>query len=124
MAVARMALSAADGTTVLTVATVESGPVTVVSAAGELDMDTAGRFTRHVDRLVSVDAPELVIVDLGEVEFLGAAGITTLLAGVDSVQRGGGLLRLRRLSRPALLALKSSHTLDLFDIEEGTTPAR
>jgi anti-sigma B factor antagonist len=119
-----MALSAADGTTVLTVATVESGPVTVVSAVGELDMDTAGRFTGHVDLIVSVHAPELVIVDLGQVEFLGAAGITALLAGVDSVRRGGGLLRLRRLSRPARLALESSHTLDLFDIEDDPAQVR
>ena len=124
MAVARMALSAADGTTVLAVATVESGPVTVVSVAGELDMDTAGRFTRHVDLIVSVHAPELVIVDLGQVEFLGAAGITALLAGADSVRRGGGLLRLRRLSRPARLALESSHTLDLLDIEDEVAPTR
>jgi anti-sigma B factor antagonist len=118
MTAERMAFAAATGTTVLSVATVVLGPVTVVNAVGDLDMDTAIMLRQHIDRTVTVHAPELLVVDLGEVGFLGAAGITALLAGVDRVRRGGGRLRLRRLSHPARLALLASRTLDLFDIED------
>jgi anti-anti-sigma factor len=122
MTAERMAFSAATGTTLLSVATVESGPVTVVNAVGELDMETAGILCRHLDRTVTAHAPALLIVDLGEVGFLDAAGITALFAGVDSVRRGGGRLRLRRLSRSARLTLRASRTLDLFDVEDDPGP--
>jgi anti-anti-sigma factor len=113
-----MTFAAAAGTTVLSVVTVESGPVTVLRAAGDLDMDTAGRFTRQVDRAVAACGPRVLIVDLADLGFLGAAGVTALLDGGDRVGRGGGQLRLRRLSRSARLALWASRTLDLFEVED------
>ncbi|MEU8607356.1 STAS domain-containing protein [Actinoplanes sp. NPDC048791] len=100
-------------------ATVNSGPVTVLHAAGDLDMDTAGLLIRHVDRVVTACAPRVLIIDLADLGFLGAAGVSALLDGGDRVGRGGGRLRLRRLSRPARLALWASHTLDLFEVEDG-----
>jgi anti-anti-sigma factor len=119
MAASRMTFTAAAGTTILSVVTAQSGPVTVVRAAGDMDMNTAGRFTRHVDQVVATSAPTVLIVDLADLGFLGAAGVTALLDGGDRVARGGGQLRLRRLSRPARLALGASRTLDLFQIENG-----
>ncbi|MEU8232737.1 STAS domain-containing protein [Actinoplanes sp. NPDC048967] len=103
--------------------TAESGPVTVVRAAGDLDMDTVGRFTRHIDRVLAAGAPDILIIDLADLDFLGAAGIAELLAGGDRVRRGGGRLRLRRLSHAARLALSASRTLDLFELDDEP-PAR
>jgi anti-sigma B factor antagonist len=122
MTAARMAFSAATGTTVLSVATVVLGPVTVLNAAGDLDMDTAIMLRRHIDLTVAVHAPEVLVVDLGEVGFLGAAGITALIDCADRVRSGGGRLRLRRLSHLVRLALRASRTLDLFDIEDDPGP--
>jgi anti-anti-sigma factor len=113
----RLAFSAATGTTSLVVATESAGPVTVVTAIGELDMDTAALLSGHVDRAVTAHAPELLIVDLSELELLGAAGVAALLAGADRISRGGGRLRLSRLSEAARLALAATRTLDLFDVE-------
>ncbi|MGW4942929.1 STAS domain-containing protein [Actinoplanes sp. NPDC004185] len=118
MAASRMTFAATAGTTVLSVVTVESGPVTILRAAGDLDMDTSGRFTRHLARAVAVFTPRVLIVDLADLSFLGAAGITALLDGGDRVGRAGGQLRLRRLSGPARLALGAGRTLDLFDVED------
>ncbi|MFI7540066.1 STAS domain-containing protein [Actinoplanes sp. NPDC049599] len=100
--------------------TVASGPVTVICATGDLDMDTVQQFGRHLDRVVAAHAPELLIVDLSGLGFLGAAGIAALLAGADRVGNGGGRLRLRRLSEAARLALEATRTLDLFDVESGS----
>jgi anti-anti-sigma factor len=118
MVAARMTFATIAGTTVLAVVTVESGPVTVLRAAGDLDMDSAGRFIRHVDRAVAACTPRVLIVDLADLGFLGAAGVTALLDGGDRVSRAGGRLRLRRLSRPARLTLWASHTLDLFEVDD------
>jgi anti-anti-sigma factor len=118
MAASRMTFAATAGTTVLTVVTVESGPVTVLRAVGDLDMDTAGRFARHVDQAVAACTPRMLIIDLADLGFLGAVGVSALLDGGDRVGRGGGQLRLRRLSRPARLALWASRTLDLFEVED------
>ena len=105
------------GSAALSVATVETGPVTVVHAVGDLDMDTAVLLTRHVDQTVTAYASVLVVVDLAGLTFLGAAGITALLAVVDRVGRGGGRLRLRGLSPAARLALRATGTLSLFDVD-------
>jgi anti-sigma B factor antagonist len=118
MAASRMTFAATAGTTVFSVVTVESGPVTVVRTAGDLDMDTFARFARHLDRAVAAFTPRVLIVDLADLGFLGAAGVSALLDGRDRVGRGGGQLRLRRLSRPARLALCASRTLDLFEVED------
>lgn len=117
MTTEQMFFGAATGTTVLAVTTVDAGSVTVVQAAGELDMDTAGQFGRHVTGAVAAHAPALLIVDLQELRFLGAAGVNALLACMDVVGRAGGRMSLRRPSRPVLLALRATHTLDLFDVE-------
>jgi len=116
----RMAFSAASGTTSLSVATAASGSGTVLTAVGDLDMDTANLLSRHIDRAVAAHAPQLLIIDLGGLGFLGAAGIAALLAGADRVGRDGGRLRLRRLPKTARLALMATRTLDLFDIETGS----
>jgi len=118
MAASRMTFAATAGTTVLSVVTVDSGPVTVVRTAGDLDMDTSGRFTRHVDGVVAAFLPRVLVIDLADLGFLGAVGVSALLDGADRVGRGGGQLRLRRLSRPARLALWASCTLDLFEVED------
>lgn len=117
MTTEQMFFAAATGTTVLAVATVDAGLVTVVHAAGELDMDTAGQFGRQVAEAVAAHAPALLIVDLHELHFLGAAGVNALLACADVAGRAGGRMSLRRPSRPALLALRATRTLDLFDVE-------
>jgi anti-anti-sigma factor len=122
MTASRMSFATATGTTILSVTAVQTGPITVVHVAGDLDMDTAPQFSRHIGEVVTDHRPELLIVDLEDLDFLGAAGITALLACVDVVDREGGHLRLRRPSHPARLALRAARTLDLFDVEDGPDP--
>lgn len=61
----------------------------VVRVAGEIDLDTAGRFRRDVDAVPDL-APGLVI-DLREVTFMSCAGLPVLLA---AQQRFGARLQL------------------------------
>ena len=118
MTVSQMSFASADGTTVLSVTTVEAGPVSVVRAAGDLDMDTASKFSRHLGEVVATHRPEVLIVDLEHLDFLGAAGITALLSCADAVDRRGGHLHLRRLSPLVRLTLRAARILDLFCVED------
>lgn len=123
MTAEEMTFADATGTTVLSMATVDDGMVAVVYAAGDLDMDTVPLFCRHVEETVRAYAPALLVVDLHELGFLGAAGISALLACLDVADREGGHLRLRRPSDPVRLALLASHTLDLFDVQDESEPS-
>ena len=54
------------------------GVVTVLSAAGTIDMVTAPQFQTHVDTVLA-RRPSALIIDLARVEFLGSAGIGVLV---------------------------------------------
>lgn len=117
MTVSQMSFATAHGTTVLSVTTVDAGPVTVVQTAGDLDMDTATEFSRYLGEVVTAHRPGVLVLDLEHLDFLGAAGITALLSCADDLDRRGGRLCLRRLSPSARLALWAARTLDLFAVE-------
>ena len=118
MTVSQMSFVTTNGSTVLSVTTVEAGPITVVRVAGDLDMDTAPEFSRHLGEVAAAHRPEVLIADLQHLDFLGAAGITALLTCAEDVHRRGGHLRLRNLSPSARLALSAARTLDSFAVED------
>ena len=118
MTVSQMSFATANGSPLLSVTTVEAGLVTVVQAAGELDMDTAPEFSRHLGEVTAIHRPEALIVDLEQLDFLGAAGITALLRCAQDVDRRGGHLRLRRLSPSVRLTLWAARSLDRFCVED------
>jgi anti-anti-sigma factor len=98
-----------------------SADAIVVEVAGEIDLCTVTRLESMVrDQLRA--RPAVLRVDLGEVGFLGASGISVLLraqllaqeTGVHLVVDPGG-------SRAALRALE---LLDLLDAETPPTPSR
>jgi anti-sigma B factor antagonist len=117
MTVERMIFAEAEGSTVLFLTTEPAGSAMVVRAAGELDMDTADQLGRHLAETVAVRPAGLVIIDLRELDFLGAAGVSALLACGDVVRRHGGRLRLRAPSAAVRRVLQVTRTLDLFDLE-------
>ncbi|WP_045317268.1 STAS domain-containing protein [Lentzea aerocolonigenes] len=79
------------------------GDAVVVRLAGELDQVTAGELSGCLDGAVSsVDPPAPVVVDLTEVDFLGAFGIRLLLDHQDLCLRKGSALMVVA-SSPAVL---------------------
>jgi anti-sigma B factor antagonist len=50
------------------------GGCTVVEAAGEIDLATAGFLAEHLDAATASDRPD-VLVDLRQVEFFGCSGL-------------------------------------------------
>jgi anti-anti-sigma factor len=83
-----------DGTPIMSLALANHRPVPAITVCGELDGDTAPRLTELVER-VAAGRPEQVIIDLANVSFCCAAGVTALLRANDIITGAGGRLVLR-----------------------------
>ena len=56
-----------------------SGPRVEIAVRGELDIATAPQLTAEFERVVALDALELVVLDLRGLEFLDSSGLETIL---------------------------------------------
>ncbi|MFI2640787.1 STAS domain-containing protein [Streptomyces sp. NPDC018610] len=84
--------------------------VRVVTACGEIDLDSAPQL---LDALTADDAAtQVTVVDLSGVTFMDSSGINTLIAAHHAAQRHGGRLRLAAPS-PAV-----SETLGIVGLTE------
>ena len=64
----------------LVVATRGSPWVRIVEVAGSIDLCTASELAKHLSAALVEGIPVIVVVDLRRVEFLGAAGLSVLIA--------------------------------------------
>jgi anti-sigma B factor antagonist len=122
MSVDRMAFTDSPvgfGSPVLSLTTRTEGPVTVLQAVGDLDMDTARLLLHRVDDLAVGHGPLLLALELDRLEFLDAAGVTALLRIRDALADGGGHLTLRRPSVQACLVLTVTGAIEFFDVMDA-----
>src|SRR5579862_5952037 len=77
---------------------VDDGPqgAVVVRVSGEIDIATAGSAREALDEVVRLGRD--VLVDLGEVTFMGAAGLGALVHARDALEGDGHKLTLCRPS--------------------------
>ncbi|CAM5672286.1 STAS domain-containing protein [Streptomyces griseorubiginosus] len=68
------------------------GGFTVVAAAGELDLATAGFLAEHLDAATATARPD-VLVDLRDVEFFDCSGLRVLCRADSRAREHGGRLR-------------------------------
>jgi anti-sigma B factor antagonist len=68
-------------------------PFTVVEAAGEIDLESAGRLAEHLDAATARSAPD-VLVDLRSVAFLDCSALRVLCRAETRAGTRGGRLRL------------------------------
>ncbi len=60
---------------------------TVLTAAGEIDMSNAGRFSAALDEAAAAGQPDAgFTVDMTAVSYLDSAGLTVLLAHADRIR--------------------------------------
>jgi anti-sigma B factor antagonist len=64
------------------------GSAVVIAVAGELDLASAARLEAQLDRVES-PRPELVIVDLRELEFIDSTGLSVVVHAHQRAQRNG-----------------------------------
>jgi anti-sigma B factor antagonist len=96
--------------------TPEAGPgMTRLRLAGEMDVATGGQLTELVR---SLPAEQLrVQLDLSDLDFLDAAGLTALLEARAIVQARNGRLSLHRPSAAVLRLLVLTDLAETFDLD-------
>ena len=62
----------------------------VITVRGELDVGSAGPFTRALN--AAVEARRCVVLDFADLTFIDSTGMMVLLGGLRRVERGGGCL--------------------------------
>jgi anti-anti-sigma factor len=76
----------------VTITPVQTGPVSVLTVSGEIDMASSPRLRAALDEIIDVPpvaAPSGLVVDLTGVTFLGSTGLAVLVDAHDrATQRG------------------------------------
>jgi anti-anti-sigma factor len=67
-----------DGARQFGLTTTRRGPTVVVAVSGELDLHSAPELMTAVDEAMQAGSTDLVVIDLGEVHFLGSSGLGVL----------------------------------------------
>ena len=93
-------------------------PLAVITVGGEMDMSTVPQLEDLIDQVVQ-QRPQLVVLDLADVAFFCAAGVSALIRSRDAVAAAGGQLLLRALSAKTQRVLAITHTLDLLKLDGG-----
>jgi anti-anti-sigma factor len=94
----------------------------VLTVRGEVDMLTSTRLTDHLLPHVRGTVPH-VIVDLTDVDFFAAAGLTVLVNARQAAVAAGITLCLVASTRPVLLPLTITGLDGVFDISPDITHA-
>jgi anti-sigma B factor antagonist len=70
-----------------------SGPSVRVMVSGEVDVASAGELERRLRCVIAGSSCRTIVLDLGDVEFLAACGVSVLLAIKQAAERAGRDLR-------------------------------
>lgn len=92
----------------------QTGDDTVLSVAGEIDMQTSGDLRAKVDDLDV--AHRTLVLDLHGVEFVDSSGLGALLGVKKQQERAGGRLVLSRLSDPVARIIELTKMDRVFEV--------
>ena len=102
-----------DGAPFMSLSLANHRDVAVITVSGELDLDTVPLLIDLVERVAAAH-PDRVIIDMANVTFICAAGITALLKAQDMITGAGGRLVLRAASAQTQRILAISRADHLF----------
>lgn len=91
--------------------------VRVVQAAGEIDLLTAPALADHLAAALADNTPLIVVVDLQQVDFLSAAGLSVLVAAHWQARQQHTTLRIVVTTHPVCRILSVTgldHTLAIY----------
>ena len=89
--------------------------IVVTHVAGEVDMLTGPSLQSHLDKALA-SRPVRLIVDLSQVSFMGATGLTVLIKAKAAATHQGTTLQLGGMSRAVARALHAAKLGCLFEI--------
>lgn len=108
-----------DGPVSLTVdVTMEAPESRMVRIAGELDMATTDQVTEALDGVISLPGRTEVVIDLADLCFIDAAGVTALIHARRLADRRGVRLRARNARGAVDLVLRVTDVADLLHLPQ------
>jgi anti-sigma B factor antagonist len=96
----------------------ETGNVTIVALAGELDLATAGTL-RETLLLLELDGGINVAIDLRGLSFLGSTGIGIIVAACKRIRAGGGTFSVWCDDGFARRTLEIAGLVDYLELHDG-----
>jgi anti-sigma B factor antagonist len=81
----------------VTITPVQTGPVSVLTVSGEVDIDSGPRLQAALDEIIDVPAgraPSGLVLDLTGVTFLGSAGLAVLVDAHERASQRGIALKI------------------------------
>jgi anti-sigma B factor antagonist len=107
----------------LVVATRGSPWVRVVQAAGSVDLLTAPELADHLSAALADGTPLIVVVDLRQVDFLAAAGLSVLVAADSQARARDITLRVVATTHAVRRALRITGLDQTLRVYPGLEPA-
>lgn len=115
--VSHLATSETVRQSILSLVLGSEGPATVVEVRGQLDLDTAHLLVDAVENVMAGQPPPVLVLDLSQVNFFCAAGITALLTVRRRAASDGCALLVRNPSRITRTVLGIAGLTDEFVTE-------
>jgi anti-anti-sigma factor len=101
---------------------VEPGDAPIIVVAGEIDIDNRADLTRQVTDLLEQASAARVGLDLGDLTYVGSAGIRALLTCREVAQQLGIRLEVCRIHENALQVLTVCGLTEEFHLPAAGTP--
>jgi anti-anti-sigma factor len=92
---------------------------TVVAVTGELDLASSQLFEHAVSEALGAGT-ELVVIDLGELEFIDMSGLRVMLDGHDQIEREGKRLMLVNVGDAMMRLLRITGLTHLFELADNS----
>ncbi|SHF29503.1 STAS domain-containing protein [Streptoalloteichus hindustanus] len=94
----------------------------VVAVSGEVDMLTTPTLRAHLQHHMEAH-PDLLVVDLSGVTFLGSSGLAVLVAAAQRAKESGIPFRLVCTTRAVIRPLTATGLVDVLDIRQTVREA-
>jgi anti-sigma B factor antagonist len=99
--------------------------VAIIAPVGKLDISTAWQFRLQLQNCISQLSPH-VVLNLGQLETIDSAGMTTLVAGLRDAEKARGSFRLCNLPitlRPVFEISTMDNLFEIYDSEAAALAA-
>jgi len=93
------------------------GEAVVVKMAGDASVGSIAELERQFTKIQAM-RPNLVVLDMGELNFIASIGMGTLVSLQRSVTRNGGSIKLAGVNENVQGALKRAGLDQVFDIHD------
>jgi anti-sigma B factor antagonist len=95
----------------------------VMRPKGRMDADTAPILKQAIKQVASDESGLIVVIDLGEVDFIDSSGLSALVSGLKALRQAKGALRLCRPHPQGMTALRLTMLDRVFPIFPSTEAA-